>query len=157
MKSRGKIVHIKKLVAAADHGGIELKDELVERLRDAGYEVEDLGTHSSDSVDYPDYAKLAGQSILEGKADCGILVCGTGIGISIAANKIDGIYCAKLNNPIEGKMAAAHNHANMVALGGRITDPETAWESVKAWLETEPEGDRHNRRVDKIKDLEGKR
>lgn len=145
-----------KIVAAADHGGVALKDSLVVRLRGLGYEVEDLGTHDSSSVDYPDYAVLAAQRVTSGEADGGLLVCGTGIGMSIAANKVPGAYCAKINSPEEGDLAARHNHANLVALGGRTMDPDTAWASLKAWLDAAPEGGRHERRVKRIAELERK-
>lgn len=141
---------MKRIVAAADHGGVHLKDDLVSRLSDSGYEVIDIGTHGDASVDYPDFARKAAEMVRDGKADVGLLVCGTGIGMSIAANKIDGIYCAKINSPEEGALASEHNHANMVALGGRTTDPETAWKSVVAWLTTPQSGGRHARRVAKI-------
>lgn len=146
-----------KLILASDHGGVELKDELVTRLKDAGYEVEDIGTHGSESVDYPDFAFRAASLVADGVFDGGVLVCGTGIGMSIAANKVKGIRCAKINSEEEGKLAAEHNFANMVALGGRTTDPETAWSAVHAWLSTQHGGERHQRRVDKIIEVDNER
>ncbi|MCB2197977.1 RpiB/LacA/LacB family sugar-phosphate isomerase [bacterium] len=139
-----------KLVIAADHGGVELKDLLVKRLGEAGHEVEDLGTHGSDSVDYPDFAFKAARKVSRGEVPLGILVCGTGIGMSIAANKVRKIRCAHVCTVEQAKLAAEHNHANMLALGGRTTDEETAWEAVQVWLQTPKGGDRHKRRVDKI-------
>lgn len=145
---------MRRLVAGADHGGVELKDELVRRLRDAGYEVEDVGTHGPDSVHYPDYAIAAAERVASGGADGGVLACGTGIGMSIAANKVKRVFCAKVNTVEEGRLAAEHNHANMLAFGGRITDPDTAWSALKAWLDTDPAGGRHDLRVGKIAEYE---
>ncbi|MBD3166505.1 ribose 5-phosphate isomerase B [bacterium] len=143
-----------RIIFGADHGGVELKDLLVKRLSENGYEVEDLGTHGTDSVDYPDFAKRTAEAVAADKDAKGILVCGTGIGMSIAANKVKGIYCAKVNNAEEGRLAAEHNHANMLALGGRITGPDLAYAAVKAWLKASHGGDRHQRRVDKIISME---
>ncbi|MDP8208915.1 MAG: ribose 5-phosphate isomerase B [Candidatus Electryonea clarkiae] len=143
-----------KIVVAADHGGVDLKDQILIHLQKAGHEVTDLGTYSSESVDYPDYALEASIKVASGEMECGILFCGTGIGMSIAANKIAGIYCAKVNSEEEGKLAAEHNLANMLALGCRMIDPETAWSAVKAWLETPHGGERHQRRVGKIAAIE---
>lgn len=146
-----------KLVVAADHGGVELKDELVRRLTKAGHEVLDLGTHDSESVDYPRYALDASRRVAKGDFERGILVCGTGIGMSITANKVRGIRCAKVNSEEEGRLAAEHNHANMLAFGGRTTDPETAWAAVQAWLTTAEGGDRHARRVSQIMEADAHR
>lgn len=144
-----------KIVLASDHGGLELKDKLVKRFSADGRDVEDLGTHGTDSVDYPDFAVKAAKKVVAGEGDVrGILVCGTGIGISIAANKVDGIRCAKINSVEEGKLASEHNYANMIALGGRTTDVETAYAAAIAWLETPNGGERHLRRVRKIMDIE---
>ncbi|MFH0883049.1 MAG: RpiB/LacA/LacB family sugar-phosphate isomerase [bacterium] len=146
-----------KLVLAADHGGAELKDSLVSLLKDAGYEVEDIGTHGTESVDYPDYAFRAASLVADGIFDGGILLCGTGIGMSIAANKVKGIRCAKINSEEEGRLAAEHNFANMVALGGRTTSLDTAWAAVHAWLIATRGGERHERRVGKINDVDNER
>ncbi len=144
-----------KLVAAADHGGVDLKDELVRRLTDIGHQVIDLGTHGPGSVDYPDFARRAAEMVVSGEAERGVLVCGTGIGMSIAANKIRGIYCAKINSAEEGALASEHNRANMISLGGCTIDAETAWSAVLAWLETQHGDERHQRRVGKVRDMEG--
>jgi len=144
----------KQLVIAADHGGVEMKDELVIRLRNAGYDVEDLGTYGSNSVHYPDFAFAAANKVASGEVPVGVLVCGTGIGMSIAANKVNGIYCAKVNSEEEGRLAAEHNHANMLALGGRTTDIETAFKAVVAWTTTDPGEGRHANRVGLIKAIE---
>ena len=140
-----------KIVLAADHGGVDLKDAIAERLRAEGYDVEDQGTHSHQSVDYPVFAFRAAKMVANGEAERGILCCGTGIGMSIAANKVRGIFCAKVGSEDEGRLASGHNHANMLALGGRTTETETAWRAVKAWLETPPEGGRHQHRVELIR------
>ena len=144
----------KKLAIASDHGGVEMKDELVTRLRNAGYDVVDMGTHSPDSVNYPDFAFSAANKVASGEVPAGVLVCGTGIGMSIAANKVQGIYCAKVNSEEEGRLAAEHNHANMLALGGRTTDIETAYRAVVAWTTTDPGEGRHANRVGLIKTIE---
>ncbi len=139
-----------KLVLASDHGGYELKEEIKKHLTEKGYEFEDIGTHSTESVDYPEYGRAAAEIVASGKADKGILCCGTGIGISLAANKVKGIRCANVSDTFSAKMSRAHNNANMLSLGGRVVGVGLALEIVDAWLETEFEGGRHQRRVDKI-------
>jgi RpiB/LacA/LacB family sugar-phosphate isomerase len=148
---RGAKMKTKRLVIASDHGGIEMKDALVTRLREAGYEVEDIGTHSTESVHYPNFAFDAANKVASGEVPAGVLVCGTGIGMSIAANKVHGIYCAKVNSEEEGRLAAEHNHANMLALGGRTTDLDTSFKAIIAWTTTDSGGGRHAERVDLIK------
>lgn len=139
-----------KLVLASDHGGYELKEEIKKHLQENGYDFEDIGTHSTESVDYPEYGRAAAEMIAQGKADKGILCCGTGIGISLAANKVKGIRCANVSDTFSAKMSRAHNNANMLSLGGRVVGVGLALEIVDAWLNTEFEGGRHQRRVDKI-------
>ncbi len=139
-----------KLVLASDHGGYELKEEIKKHLQEKGYDFEDIGTHSTESVDYPEYGRAAAEMIAQGKADKGILCCGTGIGISLAANKVKGIRCANVSDTFSAKMSRAHNDANMLSLGGRVVGVGLALEIVDAWLNTEFEGGRHQRRVDKI-------
>ena len=136
-----------KIAIASDHGGFVLKQPLIDHLKEKGYEVEDLGTYTQESVDYPIYGKKCAEYVASGKADKGILCCGTGIGIGIAANKIHGIRCALLVTEFMAEMAAKHNHANMVSLGGRIVTAEEACRLVDIWLETEEEHGRHDRRV----------
>jgi len=143
-----------KIVIASDHGGIDMKDELVKRLKADKHEILDVGTYDTQSVDYPDYAAKAAEKVVNGEASHGILVCGTGIGMSIAANKIHGIFCAKINSAEEGILAAEHNNANMIALGGRTTDIEEAWKAVLNWLRTPFGGDRHARRTNKIVEMD---
>ena len=140
------------LVIASDHGGFALKQELMEHLRARGVEFEDIGTYSEESCDYPVYAEKAARGVAEGKYEKGILVCGTGIGMSLAANKIKGIRCAVLSDCFSAEMCRAHNDANMIALGGRVIGGELA----KRILDTPFMGGRHARRVDLIRALEEK-
>ena len=144
------------LVIASDHGGLALKQELMEHLRAKGVEFEDIGTYTSDSCDYPVYAERAARGVAEGKYEKGILVCGTGIGMSLAANKIAGIRCAVLSDCFSAEMCRAHNDANMIALGGRVIGPELAKRIVDLFLNTEFTGGRHANRVDMIRALETK-
>ncbi len=142
------------IAIGSDHGGYELKEQLLQFLEENGYETEDCGTFSGESVDYPDIAEKVAKVVLAGDAERGILVCGTGIGISIAANKIDGIRAAHCTDPYSARMAREHNNANIIALGGRITGTELAIEILRAYLDAEFQGGRHQRRVDKITALE---
>ena len=136
-----------KIAIASDHGGFVLKQPLVEHLKEKGYEVVDLGIYEQEPVDYPIYGKKCAEFVVSGQADKGILCCGTGIGIGIAANKVHGVRCALLVTPFMAEMAAKHNHANLVSLGGRIVTPEEACNLVDIWLNTEEEHGRHDRRV----------
>ena len=144
------------LVIASDHGGFALKQELMEHLRARGVEFEDIGTYTTDSCDYPVYAEKAARGVAEGKYEKGILVCGTGIGMSLAANKIRGIRCAVLSDCFSAEMCRAHNDANMIALGGRVIGAELAKRMVDLFLDTPFLGGRHARRVDLIRALEEK-
>ncbi|HHX93451.1 MAG TPA: ribose 5-phosphate isomerase B [Clostridiales bacterium] len=135
------------IALASDHGGFSLKEEIEKHLIGRGYEVIDLGTHSQESVDYPVYGKRIGEAVAGGTADVGVAFCGTGIGISIACNKVKGIRCAVAVNSYMAEMAKRHNNANILALGGRILSVEQATEFVDIWLDTEFEEDRHARRV----------
>ena len=144
------------IAMAADHGGYELKNSIKEHLKARGnnqIKIVDLGTNSGDSVDYPDYGKACAEAVASGKADLGIVCCGTGIGISIAANKVKGIRCGLCTSVEMATLTKQHNNANMIALGGRTTTPELANEIVDAWLDTEFEGGRHQRRVDKLDEM----
>lgn len=142
-----------KIAVAGDHGGFVLKEKIAAYLEEAGYEVENLGTYSEDSVDYPEYGKKCAEAVISGQADRGIVVCGTGIGISIAANKVHGARCALCTSVHMAEMTRRHNDANMLALGGRTTEEGLALEIVKTWLETEFEGGRHQRRVDMLNNM----
>ena len=139
-----------KIAVASDHGGFSLKEKVKEHLVQRGFEVDDLGTHSEESVDYPVYGKACGEAVASGKADLGVVVCGTGIGISIAANKVKGIRCGLCTSVEMAHLTKQHNNANILALGGRTTEPELALKIVDEWLDTEFEGGRHQRRVDML-------
>lgn len=143
------------LVMASDHGGYELKKEIRKYLNETRKEIKivDIGTDSEESVDYPDYGKAAGEAVASGKADAGIVCCGTGIGISIAANKVHGVRCGLCTSVEMAELTKKHNNANIIALGGRTTDPELAKKIVDAWLDTEFEGGRHKRRTDKLDEM----
>lgn len=139
-----------KVAIAADHGGYELKDSMVEYIKSLGNEVVDLGTNSADSVDYPDYAKKVCEEIQQGNSDLGILICGTGIGMSLAANKFEGIRAACVSDVYSAKMSRNHNNANVLCIGARVIGDEVAKLIIKTFLENEFEAGRHQRRVDKI-------
>lgn len=143
---------MKKLGLGSDHGGFELKEHLKAHLLEKGYEVVDFGTHSEESVDYPEIGKKVANEVVSGEVELGILVCGTGIGIGISANKVKGIRCAICSDVYSAKMSRAHNNANMISLGGRVVGRDLAFEIIDAWLATEFEGGRHERRVNKIEE-----
>ena len=143
-----------KIVLAADHGGFELKEFIKEYLLVKNYEVVDEGTHEEVSVVYPEYAEKAAAKVLSKEADLGIIFCGTGIGISIAANKVNGIRAALCHDIFTAKMSRMHNNANILALGGRLLGKGIAIEIVETFLKTEYEGGRHQNRLDKITDIE---
>lgn len=142
------------IVIGCDHGGFELKQVLMEYLKSIGKEVVDCGTYDTLSVDYPDIAEKTCKELLSGNYEFGILICGTGIGISIAANKIDGIRCALVSNEYSAEMTRRHNNANVLAFGGRVTGSELAISILKAYMNAEFEGGRHENRVNKIHALE---
>lgn len=141
------------IAIASDHGGYELKEKVKEHLRERGEKIVDLGTNSSESVDYPVYGKACAEAVASGKAERGIVVCGTGIGISIAANKVKGIRCGLCTSVEMAELTRAHNNANVLAMGGRTTAPELALEIVDAFLDTEFEGGRHKRRTDMLDEM----
>lgn len=143
-----------KIAIAADHGGFELKDSMVEYIKSLGNEVMNLGTNSADSVDYPDYAKKVCEEIQQGNSDLGILICGTGIGMSLAANKFEGIRAACVSDVYSAKMSRNHNNANVLCIGARVIGDEVAKLIIKTFLENEFEAGRHQRRVDKIMAIE---
>lgn len=139
------------IAIASDHGGFKLKEEIRKFLATrSDVQVVDLGTNSEESVDYPVYGKACAEAVASGKADRGIVVCGTGIGISIAANKVKGIRCGLCTSVEMAELTRKHNDANMLALGGRTTEPDLALEITKTWLDTEFEGGRHKRRTDML-------
>lgn len=139
-----------KIAIAADHGGYKLKETIKEYLEIRGDEVLDLGTDSEESVDYPAFGKACGEAVASGRAERGIVCCGTGIGISIAANKVKGIRCALCTDTHMAEMSRKHNDSNVLALGGRTTENKKALDIVAAWLNTDFEGGRHQRRVDML-------
>ena len=142
------------IAIGADHAGFVLKQEVAEFLRKAGHTVIDEGTDSVASADYPDYAKAVGRAVADGSAERGILVCGTGVGMAIEANKIHGVRAALAVNPEEVQLTRQHNDANVLTLGAKYTNAGTANQFVRLFLETAFEGGRHERRVNKIMQLE---
>lgn len=143
-----------KLVIASDHAGLSLKDELKKALAERGIEVTDLGTHSGESVDYPDFASDLSKAVARGDFPLGVLICGTGIGMSIVANKYRGVRAALCHVEFEARMARMHNDANVLCLGQRVIGPGLAREILVAFLDTKFEGGRHQKRVQKIADAE---
>ncbi|MBI1978222.1 MAG: ribose 5-phosphate isomerase B [Candidatus Omnitrophica bacterium] len=143
-----------KLVIAADHRGVALKSEILRFLRSKGYSVEDLGTNSEDSVDYPDYAIQAAQRVQEGKADLGIVICHSGIGVSVSANKVKGIRAALCQTVEQAELSKKHTNANILALPAGFVKGELAQEIVSKWLATGFEGGHHEKRIHKIQNFE---
>ena len=142
------------IVLGADHGGYQLKEEIKNLLESMGIAYEDVGCTCEQSVDYPDYALPVAERVASGEFDRGILVCGTGIGMSIAANKVKGVRCALVHDLFSAKATREHNDSNVLAMGARVIGPGVALEIVKIWLGTEFEGGRHTARVDKITRIE---
>ena len=140
---------------ACDHGGLALKQAVKQHLEKLGHQVEDFGTHTSDSCDYSDFAAPAAQAVAQGRCERGIVICTTGIGISIAANKVKGVRCALCTDPLMAEMTRRHNDANMLAMGAGIVGYNLAERMVDVFLSTAFEGGRHQRRVDKITVIEG--
>lgn len=146
-----------KVALACDHGGFEYKEIVKEKLTKQGYEIEDFGCFSLESIDYPDYAYPCALAVSEGRADRGIVICGTGIGVSIVANKVPGIRCALVSDTFSAKVTREHNDSNILAMGGRILSSQLMEEIVEIWLATPFSNDsRHQRRIDKIKEVEQK-
>ncbi len=146
---------MRKISIACDHGALTLKAVVKEHLQKKGYEVADFGTYSADSCDYPDYAAAAARAVASGECEKGIVLCTTGIGVSISANKIPGIRCALLSDPWSARMTRLHNDTNMMAMGAGVVGQNLALEIVDTWLETEFSGEeRHQRRIDKLMALE---
>jgi ribose 5-phosphate isomerase B len=139
-----------KLAIASDHGGVHLKATLVDLLKKEGHAVEDLGTHEDKSVDYPDFAHALATLVTDGKVERGILVCGSGVGMSIAANRHKSVRAVVCSETYSAKMSRQHNDANVLCLGERVVGPGLAWDIVKIWLDEKAEGDRHAKRREKI-------
>lgn len=142
-----------KIAIGCDHGGFDLKEIIKQRLKDDGYEIVDKGIQSLHEIDYPDVAQTVSKSVVTKECDCGILVCGTGIGMSIAANKVKGIRAALCTDTFSARMAKSHNDANIISLGARVTGVELAYDIVKSYLEAEFLGGKHLTRVEKINNL----
>lgn len=146
-----------KIAIGADHAGFEVKEQIKKQLEEMNLEVEDLGTNSLDSVDYPDYGAAVGREVASGKADEGIIVCGSGIGIAIAANKVHGVRAAQAWNEETARLARQHNDANVLSIGARVTPEAEIPKIVQAWFDAKFEGGRHAGRVAKISKLEEER
>jgi ribose 5-phosphate isomerase B len=144
----------KPIGLACDHAGFELKEKIRRHLLEAGFQVRDFGTHSTESTDYPDYGSQCARAVAKGECAAGILVCATGIGMSIVANKIRGIRAALCDSVTTARLSRQHNNANILALGGKLLGELVAMEIVDTWLSTEFEGGRHARRVQKIAELD---
>lgn len=143
-----------KIAIGSDHVGIELKPIIIDYLKELGHEVEDFGAYSSERTDYPIYGKKVAEEVVSGNFDCGILICGTGVGISIAANKIKGIRAVVCSEPYSAKLSKEHNNTNILAFGSRVVGPELAKMIVKEWLDAKFEGGRHENRVNMISQIE---
>lgn len=138
----------------SDHGGFELKEEMKKFMEENGYEVRDFGTDSKESVDYPDFGKVVGEAVVAGEIDKGVVICGTGIGISISANKVKGVRAALCGDVYSARMSREHNNANIIAMGGRVLGVDLAKEILSTFLKSEFQGGRHERRVNKIAEIE---
>jgi ribose 5-phosphate isomerase B len=139
-----------KIAVASDHAGFDMKEKIRKYLEDNGHQVKDFGTYSTDSIDYPDYAAPAAKSVASGENERGVIICGSGQGMTMVSNKIPGIRAALCNDLYSARMTRLHNDANVLTMGGRIIGIDLAKEIVDTWLSTEFEGGRHQRRVDKI-------
>ena len=145
-----------KIALGSDHGGFKLKNEIISYLKENGYEIKDFGTYTTESCDYPEYAQKVAEVVANKEFDFGILVCGTGIGISMSANKVPGIRAALRSDTFSAHATREHNNANILALGERVVGPGLAIDIVKTFLNSEFEGGRHQNRIDKISEIEKK-
>lgn len=143
-----------KIAIGNDHSAVELKNIIADYVRELGHEVINLGTDSAESCDYPIYGEKVGRAVTEGEADMGIAICGTGLGISLAANKVKGVRACVCSEPYTARMSRLHNNANVLCFGARVVGSELAKMIVEVWLGTEFEGGRHQRRVDQIMEIE---
>ncbi len=150
------MAELKKVAVASDHGAFDLKSKIVSRLKSLGYEPVDMGTDGTESVDYPDYAAKVSTAVSNGEIERGILLCGTGIGMSITANKFPGVRAALAYDGYTARMSREHNDSNVLVLGGRTLGVRVAYDILETWLNTPFEGDRHQRRLDKITNIEKK-
>ncbi len=145
-----------KIAIGNDHAALDLKWEIADYIKELGHEAVNFGTDTPESCDYPVFGEKVARAVAAGEADCGILICGTGVGISLAANKVNGIRCAVCSEPVTARLVKQHNNANIIAFGARIVGSETAKEIVKAYLDAEFLGGRHAERVAMIMELEKK-
>jgi ribose 5-phosphate isomerase B len=145
------------IAVGSDHGGLELKQAVCELLQKRGLDVADLGPNDDSSVDYPDFGAKLAYAVANGDCETGVLICGTGIGMSIAANKVDGIRAALVHDPFTAQMAKEHNNANVLVLGGRVLSVDKGCELVEVWLDSTFEAGRHQQRLDKIHQIEVER
>lgn len=139
-----------KIALTSDHAGVDLKKILGDYIKELGYEIEDMGPFSKESVDYPDYAQKMCENVIEGGANLGIAICGTGIGMSIACNKVKGIRASLCSEPYSSRLTRNHNDSNVLCIGARVVGEELAKEIVKSYLEAEFEGGRHQNRINKL-------
>ncbi len=145
-----------KIAIGNDHAAVELKNEIMEYVKSLGHEVTNFGTDTHDSCNYPEYGEKVGRAVAAGEYDCGILICGTGVGISIAANKVNGVRAAVCSDTATARLVKQHNNANIIAFGARIVGSELAKDIVKAYLEAEFEGGRHATRIAMFSDIEAR-
>lgn len=145
-----------KIAIGNDHAAVELKNEIMEYVKSLGHEVTNFGTDTHDSCNYPEYGEKVGRAVAAGEYDCGILICGTGVGISIAANKVNGVRAAVCSDTATARLVKQHNNANIIAFGARIVGSELAKDIVKAYLEAEFEGGRHAARIAMFSDIEAR-
>lgn len=143
-----------RIAVGADHAGLPLKEALVKFLIDEGWDVEDFGTFTEDSVDYPDYAEKVGRAVAEGSVDRGLLLCGSGQGMCIVANKINGVRASLAHDVVSARLSRQHNDSNVLTMGSRFVAPALAMEVLTTWLDTSFEGGRHLRRIEKIQEIE---
>ncbi len=143
-----------KIVIGNDHAAVELKKEMAAYLESLGHEVVNIGADTSERCNYPEYGEKAGRMVASGEVDCGVLICGTGVGISIAANKVKGVRAAVCSEPVTARLVKEHNNANIIAFGARIVGTETAKAILDAWLNAEFQGGRHQTRIDLIHKIE---
>jgi ribose 5-phosphate isomerase B len=146
----------RRIAIGSDHAGYDVKETIKEQLVGLGYEVDDLGTHSTDAVDYPDFGRAVAESVANGRSDRGVLVCGSGIGMSMVANKVPGVRAALVWSEEAARLAREHNDANVLVLGARLTPPDTLGGIVRAFFAAEFAGGRHEQRVAKLKELDQK-
>jgi ribose 5-phosphate isomerase B len=144
-----------RIAVGSDHAGFQLKETLARYLRDAGHEIVDCGTHSEERVDYPDFGAAVGRAVVSGEAEGGLCVCGSGIGIAMAANKIAGVRAATVHDATSARLSREHNDANVICIGERLIGPQVALDALDAWLGAEFEGGRHEGRVAKLDALGG--